>query len=36
VPLSVLPELAHRRAQATARLLLDAARVKPDAGNSQA
>lgn len=34
--ISVLPELAHRRAEATARLLLTAARVKPDAGNSQA
>ena len=34
--ISILPELAHRRAQATAHLLLTAARVKPDAGNSQA
>jgi hypothetical protein len=34
--ISVLPELARRRAQATANLLLTAARVKPDAGSSQA
>ncbi len=34
--ISVLPELAHRRAQATAQMLLTAARPKPDAGNSQA
>jgi integrase len=34
--ISVLPELARRRAQATANMLLTAARVKPDAGSSQA
>jgi integrase len=34
--ISVLPELAHRRAQATAQMLLTAARPKPDAGGSQA
>jgi integrase len=34
--ISVLPAQAHRRAQATAKLLLAAARAKPDASSAQA
>jgi hypothetical protein len=36
VPLSVLPDVAHPNAQATAKMVLQAARTRPDPGSSQA